>query len=327
MEPFGTTRAGADVAAIPLRAGRLSARILTLGAILQDLRLDAQPLTLGSADLAAYDNGPLQHFGAVIGPVAGRLRDGQGGLAGRSLKLSTGPHPHALHCERHGLHRAIWSVADAGGAHVRLETAAAPGAGGLPGARRFAATYALSETALRLTLEAETDAATWINLTHHGYWRLGAAPGLDGHRLQIAAERHLPIDADTLPTGDIAPVAGTRFDFRDARVLAPTDRIDHCFCLSEAETAPRAVAAFTAPDGMALSVYSTSPGLQIFTGDGVSSGAYPGHDGQPYHSRPGLAIEPQGWPDAPNHPSFPSIEVGPGQAWRREIAWQIDPPQ
>jgi aldose 1-epimerase len=325
MERFGTTRTGAAVQAIGLRSGALTARVLTLGAILQDLRLAGRPLTLGAPDIAAYDGGPMAYFGAVIGPLAGRTRDATAHLGNGTVSLDAGDHPHALHSGTAGLHRAVWQVADAETDRVRLVTRAAAGEGGLPGTRRFAATYTLEPEALRLTLEAETDAPTLVNLTHHGYWHLGGPPGLDGHRLWIAADRYLPIDAATLPTGEVRPVAGTRFDLREGRMLGPDDVLDHCFCLAARERAPTDVARLEAPDGTALVLATGAPGLQVFTGDGAATPGHPGHGGAAYAPRPGLALEPQGWPDASNHPDFPTVRLDPGTAWRREIAWRVIP--
>jgi aldose 1-epimerase len=324
IEPFGTTRAGAEVAAVGLAAGRLRARILTLGAILQDLRLDGRPLALGAPELAAYDDGPMRHFGAVIGPPAGRLRDGRGRLGGDTLALDVGAVPHALHGGAHGLHARIWEVMERSETRVALVAIAAPGAGGFPGARRFGAAYSLAPEGLRLVLTAETDAPTWVNLTHHGYWHMGGPPGVDRQRLRIEADRVLPIDAETLPTGEVRPVAGSRFDFRAPREIGP-DRIDNCFCLAEGERTLTEVASLAGPDGTALGLATTAPGLQVFTGDGAATPGHAGNHGAPYPSRPGLALEPQGWPDAPNHPAFPSIRLDPGATWRREILWRIAP--
>lgn len=324
MEQFGTTRTGREVHTVTLRRGMLVARVLTLGAILQDLRHAGRPLTLGADRLDAYDGGPMAYFGAVIGPVAGRLRRAQGRLGGETLSLRTGDHPHALHCGTAGLHAAVWDVDEAGEDHLRLVTRAAPGVGGLPGTRRFAATYRLADDRLRLVLEAGTDAPTWVNLTHHGYWHLGGPPGIDGHRFSVAADRYLPVEDQTLPTGQILPVAGTRFDFRRGRSLGPADRLDHCFCLSGAERPLTDVARLAAPDGTALTLATTAPGLQVFTGDGAATPGHEGHDGAPYGPRPGLALEAQGWPDAPNHAGFPSIRLDPGAKWRREIVWRIE---
>ena len=321
---FGTTRAGAPVARVALAAGRLTAGVLTHGAILQDLRLDDRPLTLGSDDLAAYDGGPMRHFGAVIGPVAGRLRDGRAALDGQVLTLPPAPMGHALHSGAAPLHAKAWEIADAGPAHVTLVTRAAPGEGGLPGARRFTATYALDSDGLRLTLTAETDAATLVNLTHHGYWHMGGPPGLDAHRLQIDTGRYLPVDDATLPTGQIAPVAGTRFDLRAPRALPP-EPIDNCFCLADAPRARTRAARLEGPDGTALELDTTAPGLQVYTGEGAGTEGFPGHGGTAYPPRGGLALEPQHWPDAPNHPQFPSIRLGPGEAWRSDSLFRVLP--
>ncbi|MEM1427985.1 MAG: aldose epimerase family protein [Pseudomonadota bacterium] len=317
IEEYGQTGAGQPVQRIAISDGALSAGVLTLGAILQDLRLSGRPVTLGAQRLAAYDNGPMRYFGAVIGPVAGRIAGARGTIGDRSVQMEANEGPNALHSGSAGLHRQIWQVETHDAASVALRCVAAPGDGGLPGARVFRAVYALADGALRLTLEAETDAPTWINLTQHSYWHLGGPPGVDGHRLRIWAERYLPIDAATLPTGEITPVPDTAFDFRGGRALGPGDRLDHCFCVADAARALSTVAQVTGPDGTTLTLSTEAPGLQVHTGDGVSVPAELGLDGLGAPMRPGLALEPQDWPDAPSHPGFPSILLQPGTVWRR----------
>jgi len=324
VESFGTTGRGQPVRRVALAAGRLRAGVLTLGAILQDFRHAGRPLALGAPDLAAYDDGPMRHFGAVIGPVAGRLRDARGRLGGAVLALPATGAPHNLHSAAAPLHAAPWQIAARTEAAVTLATTAAPGAGGLPGARRFTATYALAADTLTLTLTAETDGLTWVNLAHHGYWHLGGPASIDAHRLRVAAERALPIDADVLPTGEIVPVAGTPLDFRAPRPLGGT-ALDTCFALADAPRAMTPAARLDAPDGTALEIATTAPGLQIFTGDGVATLGHATHHGAPYGTRPGLALEPQHWPDAPNHPAFPSIELRPGTTWTSVTTFRVCP--
>ncbi|MEO1678289.1 MAG: aldose epimerase family protein [Pseudomonadota bacterium] len=324
IEPFGSTQDSAEVRVVKISAGGLTAHVLTLGGILQDLKVDGAPMTPGGASLAAYDHGPLRFFGALIGPVAGRIADARGPFEGGTLDLSATGAPHALHSGTAGLHATIWEIADHGPSHVALQTRAEPGAGGLPGARRFTATYSAEPDALRLGLEAETDAPTWVNLTQHSYWHLGGRPTIDGHRFHVLADRFLPITDAVLPTGHIAPLADSPVDFHTPRAIGPTDRLDHCFCISSAEGPLRPVAHLTGPTGHRLTLETTAPGLQVHTGDGVSAPPGTGHAGAAIHSRTGLALEAQSWPDAPNNPGFPSIRLDPGTKWRREILWRFD---
>jgi aldose 1-epimerase len=325
LDDFGTTGTGAPVRIARLASGWLSAGVLTHGAILQDLRHEGRPLTLGSPDLAAYDDGPMRHFGAVIGPVAGRLRDGRGRLDGRMLALPRTGLPHNLHSAAAPLHAARWELADLSEDAVTLEVTAAPGEGGLPGARRFTARYALSRDSLTLRMTAETDAPTWVNMTHHGYWHLGGPAGIDGHALEIMADHVLPIDADVLPTGEVVGVAGTALDFRTARRLEG-QFVDNCFALADAPRAVTPAARLASRDGATLELSTTAPGLQVFTGDGASCpGCVTHHGPGGYAARPGLALEPQHWPDAPNHPAFPTIDLRPGEVWESVTVFRFRP--
>lgn len=323
IEAMGTTRDGRSVQAVTLRAGPMRARILTLGAILQDLRIGDSPLTIGHPELAAYDAGPLCYFGAVIGPVAGRVSGATGILGATRLRMEANEAPNALHAGQAGLHGKVWDLAAVAEDRVRLETTADPGEGGLPGARRFACTYTLRADALAITLTAETSAPTWADLTHHAYWRPGRDAGVDGLALQISAARYLPLDAAKLPTGEVAEVANTPLDFRHPRHLAPADRIDNALVAAQAERDLTPLATLAEPGGLQLTMASTAPALVVFTCDGSAVPAGHWHGGAAIPGRAGLALEPQGWPDAPTHPGFPPIVLEPGRVWQREIVVSV----
>ncbi|MEM6741092.1 MAG: aldose epimerase family protein [Pseudomonadota bacterium] len=325
IEVFGTAQDGREIRAVTLRAGQTEARVLTLGAILQACRMRKRALTVGAPHLAAYDNGPLCFFGAVIGPVAGRIGGANGRIDDAAIAMEANDGPNALHSGRAGLHRTVWDIERHSADAVTLVAEAAPGDGGLPGARRFRTTYAVNERGLRLELEGETDRPTWINLTQHSYWHLSDDIGIDGHSLEVAADAYLPIDGATLPTGEIADVSGTAFDFRLAREIGPKDRLDHCFCLPKAREGLRKAACLAGREGWSLALSTDAPGLQIHTGDGVTA-QRAGPAGVDVSGRPGLALEAQAWPDAPNHAHFPSIRLDPGRIWLRTLAFEISPP-
>lgn len=325
MERIGETKRGEAVHRITLSDGVLRASFLTLGSILNDLRLEEapdRPLTVGSPDLGAYDAGPLSSAGAIVGPVANRIGGARCSFDGEDLTFEVnGAGGHHLHSGAEGVHRRVWEVTDHGPDHVTLETELSAGAAGLPGNRRIRASWRLNGSALLLDLTAETDAPTLMNLANHSYWTLGVP--LDSLSLKILADRFLPVDDTALATGEIRSVDGTRYDFRTGRKLTPEDVLDNNFCLAEESRLLTPVCRVVAPDGLALDLETTAPGLQAFTADTFGATGVRDHEGNEVGRRFGLALEPQYWPDAPNHDDFPSIRLGTGTTWRQETVWRI----
>jgi aldose 1-epimerase len=233
---FGTLPDGRGVEAVTLTDGTLSATILNWGAVLNDLRLAGVPhgLTLGSPVLSSYLDG-MGYYGAIVGPVANRIGGATARIDGRPVSFPANENGSLLHGGEAGCHAQLWKIAAADATSVTLRLGLADGLGGFPGNRLVTARYSLPEPGtLALVIEAETDAPTLFNFAQHGYWNLDGTETYAGHRLQIHAESWLPVDDRTLPTGEIAPVAGSAFDFRAARMLTPGagPRIDHNFCLA-----------------------------------------------------------------------------------------------
>lgn len=321
-EGFGTTQDGQEVQAVTLRAGELTARLLTFGAALLDLRLAGidRSLTLGADDLAAYE-GPMRYHGKIVGPVANRLSGAQAPIAGRMHRFEANQNGrHLLHSGAAGLHARVWAIRDLGAAHVVFGIDMADGEDGFPGNRTITARFELGAPAtLRLDLRATTDAPTLMNLANHSYWTMDGAERWDGHRLRVAADRVLPTTDDYVPTGQIVAVAGTPFDFRAPREIAVgAPPLDHNFCLSMQDEPLREVLWLTGQSGVAMVMATTAPGLQV----------YDGRDAR----RPGrgtyeaLAIEAQRWPDAPANPDFPSIELHPGEVFAQRTEWRFAAP-
>lgn len=322
MRHFGTTAAGQKVEAIDIAAGDLRATILTRGGILQDVRVEGidNAITLGSEDIADYEAG-MAYFGALIAPVANRLSQARAPIAGQIHAFPPNQNgTHLLHSGTAGAHTKIWSVIEAGDSAVTLACDLADGEGGFPGNRRIEARFdALPPATLRLTLRATTDAPTLMNIANHSYWNLDGSETWAGHRLRIAAEHYLPTDDDVIPTGEIAPVTGTQFDFRAGRVITPDDTaLDHNLCLSEGKRPLREVLWLTGTKGATMALATTEPGLQVF------DGRTPGKTGAPVHEA--LAIEAQGWPDAPNNPDFPQIELAAGDRYEQLTEWRFSRP-
>lgn len=323
ISDFGTTTGGKPVRAVRLRAGELTAVVLTRGAILQDVRLAGTPwsLTLGSDRLDAYE-GPMAYCGALVGPVANRIGGAEAMVAGRLCRFPPNEGPNLLHSGATGIHARIWEIAEASEAALRLRLALPDGLGGFPGNRVIEAEFALAGAGLTLTLAATTDAPTLMNIANHSYWSLDGGHDIGGQRLRIAADRYLPVDAALLPLGEPREVSGG-FDLRTGRMLDLGEGYDHNFCLAEAPRALAFAAELTGRRGVRMVLETTEPGLQVYDAARLSTAPFPGHAGQPYGAHAGLALEPQRWPDAPAHPGFPSIALAPDQRYRQVTRWSF----
>lgn len=325
IDPFGHTADRRRIHVVTLRNDTIVARVLTLGGILQDLRLAGtdHALTLGSPDPRAY-LGPLGYFGAIIGPVANRIGGAGAEIAGtmRQFPANQGGR-HTLHSGAGGTHAQLWRIEEAAPDRLRLAVDLPAGLGGFPGHRQIVADYLLEGAALDLTIRARTDAPTLMNLAHHPYWNLDGRPDWSGHRLAVLADRFLPTTPEHLPTGEVRDVAGTPYDLRGGQVLTHegTVPLDHNYCLADGRRPLTPAVRLTGASGVSLEVQTTEPGVQVYTAGGLAPVACPTHGGIPYGPHAGVAIEPQFWPDAPNHPAFPSIRLDPGQLYRQHTRY------
>lgn len=326
-EDFGVLPDGRRVEVVTLSNGHLSVRVLTLGAITQDVRLEgvAHSLTLGSPDLAAY-LGPMRYFGAIVGPVANRISNGTTELCERRLTFERNENGRTtLHGGHTGTHADLWSIEDAGERHLTLSLVLPEGRGGFPGNRRIEVDFRIADPAvLELRLSATTDAPTLMNLAHHGYWNLDGGPTVANHHLRIDAAEWLPTDADAVPTGEIRPVDGTPWDFRTGTTFDPrATSYDNNLCVACRRRAVTPVLEMTGRSGITLEIASTEAGLQLYGGARVDTAPYSGHRGMPYSKHAGVALEPQAWPDAPNRPKFPSIVLRPADAYLQETRFSF----
>ena len=341
---FGHLPDGAPVEAITLvnRKG-MSATILSYGATLQSLIVPGREgqmadVTLGHASLAEYLEKP-QYFGSSIGRVANRIAGGRFVLGGEDYAVPCNNGAHALHGGPGGFDRALWDVAEVRSVPepmVRFKHISPHGDQGFPGELTVTATFTLSDAgALTIDYAATTDRPTIVNLTNHAYWNLageGAATGAMDHVLMIPAAHFLPTGASAIPTGELCPVAGTPFDFREptaigARVgdsaheqICIGSGYDHNWVVArERSEAPRLVARLVHPaSGRKLDVLSTEPGVQFYSGNFLD-GSSTGKSGKCYRMGDGIALEPQMFPDTPNRPEFGSIRLAPGEAYRHRI--------
>ena len=325
-EVFGHTATGEPVYRVTLRGGGLTAKVLSWGSVIQDLRLEghAPPLVLGFEDFASY---PLHSpfFGATPGRCANRIADGRFTLDGRAVQLDCNERGVThLHGGTDNIAVRTWKIVDLSEDRVVLAITDPDGRGGYPGNCEITATYHLKDGGvLSVVYGAVTDAATPVNLCQHSYFNLDGRDDVLGHDLMLAADHYLPVDERLIPTGGLRPVSGTAFDFRQ---ISPVRReengvqvpFDHNFCLSREQVAKRAVAlARSLSSGVSMEVRTTEPGVQFYAGCYVDIAA-PGLEGRRYGPFAGFCLETQVWPDAVNHADFPEAVLRPGKVLRQE---------
>ena len=310
-----------------LESPALTARISGFGGILHTLETPDRTgrwanVVLGRPTVADYrvDNGP--YFGAVCGRYANRLAGGRFTLDGVEYCVPTNDGPNALHGGTEGFDRREWEAEREDGALV-LRLTSPDGDMGFPGELKVEVRYTVDGDALRIDYRAETDRATVVNLTNHTYWNLaGEGSGsVEDHVLEVAASRFVRIGAGAIPTGELASVDGTPFDFRAPRrigdrirnaheQLAPTHGYDHSLVLDEG--AESAVRLHDPGSGRVLEVTTTEPAVQVYTGNYLD-GTLVGTGGGLYRQGDGVALETQHFPDSPNRPAFPSTVLRPGE--------------
>ena len=321
VTPFGTTPDGRDVHAITIASETLQATILTWGAVLQDVRLAGVPygLTLNSADLSDY-MGAMHHYGGLMGPVVNRLTNARAVIDGKTHRFEPNYQDrHTLHSGAAGTQLKVWEIDEIYQNSCKLSVKLPDGEGGFPGNRVAHVHYHLSGTTLSMTVTATTDKQTLINFANHSYWNLDGRDTWAGHRLWIAADRYTPTDDANFPTGEVRDVAGTPYDFRTEREIHPQHPdFDTNFCLSNAPTTPRDVLTLTGQSGVAMTIATNQPGIQVF--DAATTNR---PNRSPYE---GLAFEAQNWPDAPNKPGFPSIGLRPAQTYEQITSWRFSAP-
>lgn len=327
---FGALSDGTAVREIRLAGGGLSLGILTRGCIIRTLDFDAgqgpKGRVLGFKTIDPY-LGPSPYFGCVAGRYANRIAGGRFTLDGREHQLTRNEKDRThLHGGRTGFSHRVWQIADHGTDHVTLELVSPAGEEGYPGTMNVRCRYHISgDGVLEIDLTATTDAPTVINLATHSYFNLDGTPNILAHRLQIPATRYLPVDETLIPTGEIAPVADTPFDFRAARPVGGTSvTYDHNFVVDRARTAiPRLMARLDGPESRTrLEIHSTEPGVQLYDSAGLAP-TLPGLNGLSYGRHAGICLEPQIFPDSPNHADFPDATLRPGETYHQVTQYRF----
>ena len=345
---FGTTADGTAVDLFTLTNARgVEVRAMTYGATIVSLRTPDRGGHLGDIVLGypalAGNLAQSPYFGAVVGRYGNRIAKGRFSLDGKAYQLATNNGPNHLHGGVKGFDKVVWSAEPAesdSSAAVTFSYVSPAGEEEYPGTLHARVTYTLTDRdELRVDYLATTDQATPVNLTQHSYFNLAGAGTRDilGHELMIAADHYTPVDATLIPTGEIAPVAGTPFDFRTPTAIgARIDQndvqlqngkgYDHNWVLNRAGAAEGALvhaARVSEPTtGRTLDVFTTEPGLQFYSGNFLD-GTITGKDGRVYRHRDGFCLETQHFPDSPNHPNFPSTILRPGREYRSTTVFQF----
>ena len=308
----------------------LSARLTPFGAALTDLRLSGwpHPLVLGFERIEDYRD--TDHYaGAVIGRHANRISRGHVKMSELVLALPRNGGQHHLHGGVTGTARQNWQVAEETATSLAFHLISPDGHEGYPGDCAITARYSITGPAtLRLEFEAKADRETVVNLCHHPYFDFSGHGNIAGHRLQIAAESYLPAGPDLVPTGEVAPVADTLYDFRVARPIGhdrPLPGFNNNYCLAPSTRSQLAFAAgLSLPDGPTMEVWTTQTGLHLYDGYKLQPGQR-GLEGRIYARGQGLCLEAQNWPDSPNHDHFPSAILAANTTYRQVTEYRFAP--
>ena len=344
--PFGTLPDGRAVELFTLtNAHGVEVRVMTYGGIITVLRTPDRAghlddIVLGFDNLQGYF-GDSPYFGALVGRYANRIANGRFTLDGATYTLAKNNGPNSLHGGLKGFDKVLWTPEpfnNAGGSGVRLTYTSADMEEGYPGALTTHVTYTLTpDDELKVDYEATTTKATPLNLSQHTYWNLhgqGNGTILD-HVVTLDASNTTPVDSTLIPTGAIAPVAGTPFDFRTptaigARINQPDQQLiygggyDHNWVIDrDGKTGLVHAARVLDPTtGRTLDISTDQPGIQFYTGNFLD-GTIHGKAGAVYPKRGALALETQHFPDSPNHPNFPSTILRPGETFKSTTVFKF----
>ncbi len=347
--PFGATADGTPVDVYTLtNAHGLRLRAMTYGGIVLSLEVPDRhgklaDVVLGYGSLAEYVK-RSPYFGAVVGRYGNRIAKGTFNVGGREYSLALNNSPGGNKCALHGgirgFDKVVWKgegLVQDGSQGVRFTYLSKDGEEGYPGNLAVSVTYLLTDlNEWQVVYELRTDKATPVNITQHSYFNLKSEGSDDilGHELKIVASKYTPVDAGMIPTGELAPVLGTPFDFTSfqaigARVNLRHEQLtfgagyDHNWVLdSQSGDLAFAASVHEPGSGRTMDVFTTEPGIQFYCGNFLD-GSLTGKSGNTYKSRNGFCLETQHFPDSPNKDAFPSTLLEPGQARQSKTVFRF----
>ncbi|MFK7958762.1 MAG: aldose epimerase family protein [Lysobacterales bacterium] len=268
--------------------------------------------------------------GATIGRYAGRIANATSRLNGQSIQLSPDPHTgHCLHGGPDGFSNKLWRLDPfSSAATASFSLRSNHGDQGFPGTLDVSVGYEIHDLAIVVELIAMGTDDTLVSLTNHAYFNLGGSDSIEDHRVRLNASNYLPANGEGIATGEIRPVIGTPYNFRNERsmasVLHSEQGLDHTFVRDRNATQrfavkgleiPLAATVFSPATGLTLNVYSTQPTFQFYGG---------GHLGSPFQPHQGFCIEPQAYPDSANHNAFPTALLPAGKPYRQFIVYEFE---
>lgn len=318
IETFGEYR-GQPVLRARLRSDDIALSLISWGALVQSWEVlgpaGPRQATLGFETFEPYPQ-YSRSFGIVAGRIANRVRDARFTLDGITYELDRNKGAHHLHGGTLGLGRQVWHM-EADERAARLTLTSPDGEMGYPGTVAFTVDVRLDGPTVTFDMTGVPDRATPIALAQHSYYALGGP--VDEHVLSVAADRTTVTDGDNVPTGPLAPVAGTAFDFTAPKAIGAIE-LDTNFCLTSGAPA----ATLTGRD-LALTLATDRPGLQVYTAHDFPQIPVAGLDGVGYGPRAAVALEAQDWPDSVNHDTFPDVIATPERPYRQTTSVTIVP--
>lgn len=342
---FGITTAGENVAKYTLEnKNGIQVAIITYGGRIVSLRTsdkngNMENVVLGFNDLSQYEK-ENPYFGALIGRYGNRIANGKFSLDGTEYSLAKNNGPNNLHGGEEGFDSKVWESAteeSADWVKLKLTYTSTDMEEGFPGNLKTTVTYTLhKDNSIDVLYEATTDKATIVNLTQHAYFNLSGdfSQSILDHRVEIDADKFVPVDNGLIPTGELKSVDNTPFDFREPKLIgkdidSDNEQInlgggyDHCFVLNNQSAGYRPVAiAYHPATGRTLEVLTNEPGMQFYTGNFLD-GSLETPSGGTYGKRSGFCFETQHYPDSPNQPDFPSVTLKPGDTYSSRTTFKF----
>lgn len=328
---FGTLSSGADVTAYVIRGGNLEVTLLDYGATVQSIRYRGFDVALGYDTAEEYETSN-RYFGATIGRVANRIRDGKFSLGRRSYSLFKNDGNNTLHGGEFGFDKFVWEVESYSDSEIRFKRLSPDGEEGFPGNLLVGVRYYVEGDNLGIEYIAVSDKDTVVNLTNHTYFNLNSEEPVDNMFLSIRADYYTPIDKSLIPTGKFLPVKGSPLDFNWAKFIGKdindeysqlelANGYDHNFILRGDGFREVAVLS-SARNNILMRCFTDRPALQLYTGNFLNGDR--GKKGVSYLKRYGVCLETQAFPNAVNEKEFPSCSLKKGEIFRSVTEYRFE---
>ena len=334
---FGSIE-GREVSLYIIKNDKIEVTLSDYGATIIRVRLllkngEVRDLVRGYDSLESYMNAD-GYLGAVVGRVGNRICRGRFTLDGKDYELYCNNGVNHLHGGRIGFDKKIYDT-EIDGNSVTFSAVSPDGEEGYPGTLNYSVKYTLTDSALRLDYRAVTDKATPVNLTNHVYFNLMGSGTVYTHRIRIDADRYIPTDDTLIPTGEIASVEGTPFDFRSEKPLrdgilathkdiAIGGGLDHCVVFTDRGEGMQERITVTSPDGLVtLKAYTDMPAVQLYSGNFLGNKEFPFRGGEKQIKRAAFCLETEAMPDSVNHANFTDTVLRPGEEYKTSTVYEF----